>query len=110
MIITTFVETLDGSWIYYYTCYILGRTPRTKNTLPDFCENTDPDKWVTTVWYRVIRDSQEFRGLTVCQRNPRVLGRHIRIIKEDPEPTIFNNLWIQVCRMYYSIIILNVLT
>ena len=44
MVITTFVETLDGSWIYYFTGCILGRAPRTKETLPNFCENIDPDK------------------------------------------------------------------
>ena len=44
MVITTSVEGLDGSWIYYYTGCILGSTPRTKETLPDFCENMDPDK------------------------------------------------------------------
>ena len=26
---------------------------RTKKILPDFCENMDPDKWDTTVWYQV---------------------------------------------------------
>ena len=25
-----------------------------------FCENMDPDKWDTTVWYRVTRNPQEF--------------------------------------------------
>ena len=44
MIITTYVETLDGSWIYCYTGCILGKAPRTKETLPDFCENMDRDK------------------------------------------------------------------
>ena len=38
MVITTSVETLDGSWIYCYTGCISGRAPRTKETLPDFCE------------------------------------------------------------------------
>ena len=66
MVITTSVETLDGSWIYCYTCCILGRAPRTKETLPDFCENMDLDKWDTIVWYWVTRNSQEFRGLTDC--------------------------------------------
>ena len=55
MVITTSVETLDGSWIYFYTC-ILGRAPRTKETLPDFCENMNPDKWDTIVWYWVTRN------------------------------------------------------
>ena len=45
-------------------------------TLPNFCENMDPDKWDTIVWYRVTQDPQEFRKLTGCQRDPRVLGRH----------------------------------
>ena len=68
-------ETLDGSWIYSYTSCLLGRAPQTKETLPDFCENMDPDKWDTTVWYRVTRNPQEFRELTSCQRDLRVLGR-----------------------------------
>ena len=54
MVITTSIETLDESWIYCYTGCILGRAPRTKKTLSDFCENMDPDKWDITVWYRVI--------------------------------------------------------
>ena len=53
MVITTSIETLDGLLIYCYTGCILGRAPQTKETLPDFCENMDPDKWDTTVWYRV---------------------------------------------------------
>ena len=76
MVITTSIETLDGSWIHCYTGCILGRAPRTKETQPDFCENMDPNKWDTTVWYRVIRNPQEFRGLMGCQRDLQVLGRH----------------------------------
>ena len=49
MIITTSVKTLDRSWIYYVIGFILGRAPRTKETLPYFCENVDPDKWDTSV-------------------------------------------------------------
>ena len=56
MVITTSVETLDESRIYCYTCCTLGRAPRTKETLLDFCENMDPDKWDTIVWYRVTRN------------------------------------------------------
>ena len=44
---TTYVETLDG--LYCYTDCMLGRAPRTKETLPNFCENIDPDKWDTTM-------------------------------------------------------------
>ena len=44
MVITTSVETRDGSWIYCYTSYMLGRTSRIKETMPDFYENMDPDK------------------------------------------------------------------
>ena len=41
-------------WIGYdYIGCMLGRAPRTKETLPDFCENMDLDKWDTTVWYWV---------------------------------------------------------
>ena len=28
---------------------------RAKETLPNFCENMDLDKWDTTVWYRATR-------------------------------------------------------
>ena len=52
------------------TCYIqvlyLGRTPHTKETLPDFQEKC-----------RVTRHSRVFRGLTGSQRTPKNLGRHI---------------------------------
>ena len=65
MVITTSVETLDRSWIYYYTSCILGRAPRTKETLFYFCENMDLDKWDTTVWYQVTRNPQVFRKLIV---------------------------------------------
>ena len=44
MVITTSIETLDESWIYCYIGCILGRAPQTKETLPDFCENMDPNK------------------------------------------------------------------
>ena len=54
MVITTFVETLDGLWLYCYTGCMLGRAPRTKKTLPDFFENMDFNTWDTTVWYWVI--------------------------------------------------------
>ena len=37
----------------------LGRAPRTKETLPNFCE-----------WCRVTRYPRVFRGLTGCQRTP----------------------------------------
>ena len=55
-------------WMAYgYTGCMLGRAPRTKETLPDFFfENMDPDNWDTTVWYRVTRNPQELRGLPGC--------------------------------------------
>ena len=43
----------------------LGRTSRTKETLPDFHE-----------WCRVTRHPRIFRRLTGCQRDTPVLGRH----------------------------------
>ena len=76
MVITTSVEALDGSWIYCYTGCTLSRAPRTKETLPNFCENMDLDKWDTIVWYRVTQNPQEFRGLKGYQWDPRVLGHH----------------------------------
>ena len=53
---------------------MLGRAPRTRETLPDFCENMNPNKWDTTVWYRVTQNPQEFYGLTGFQRDPRIWG------------------------------------
>ena len=53
---------------------MLARAPRTKETLPDFCENMDPNKWDTTVWYLVTQNPKEFRGLTGCQRDPQIWG------------------------------------
>ena len=41
----------------------LGRAPRTKETLPDFCEKC-----------RVTRHSRVFRGLTGSQRTPGFWG------------------------------------
>ena len=41
----------------------LGRAPRTKETLPDFCE-----------WCRVTRHPRVFRGLTGSQRTPQFWG------------------------------------
>ena len=81
MVITTSVETLDGSWIYCHTGCILGRAPRTKETLPNFFENMDPDKWDTIMWYRVTRNPQEFHWFTGCQRDPKVLGRYNLVSK-----------------------------
>ena len=39
-----------------------------------FLENMDPDKWDTTVWYRVTQNPQEFHGLTGYQQDPRIWG------------------------------------
>ena len=70
MVITTSVETFDGLWLYYYTCCIMGRAPRTKVTLSYFCENMDSDKWDIIVWYWVTQNPQEFHELTGCQWDP----------------------------------------
>ena len=78
MVITISVKTLDGLWLYCYISCMLGRAPRTKETLPVFCENMDLDKWDTTTWYQVTRNAQEFHGLMDCERDPRVLERHRR--------------------------------
>ena len=43
----------------------LGKAPRTNETLPDFRE-----------WCRITRYPRVFRGLTGCQRDTPVLGRH----------------------------------
>ena len=46
---TTYVETLNGLWLYCYTGCMLSKAPRTKESLPDFCEYMYVDKWETTV-------------------------------------------------------------
>ena len=56
-VITTSVETLDELWLYYYTGCMLGIASRTNETLPNFYENMDPDKWDTKGWYQVTRNS-----------------------------------------------------
>ena len=75
---------------YCYTSCMLGRAFRTNETLLNFfffCGNMDPDKWDTTMWYRVTRNPQEFHRLTGGQRDPRdrgvtpiVLHRHMAAI------------------------------
>ena len=61
----------------FYSSCMLGRASQTNETLPDFCENMNPNKWDTTVWYRVTQNPQEFCRLTGYQRDPWKLGRHI---------------------------------
>ena len=57
--------TLCGRCELFETGCILGRAPRTKETLPNFCE-----------WCRVTRHPRVFRRLTGCQRDPREMGCH----------------------------------
>ena len=54
---------------------MLGRAPRTKETLPDFCEIMDPEKWDTIVWYRIPKSIGILRvdGLST---GPPDLGGH----------------------------------
>ena len=58
-----------GPYMVIVNCWdrfcTLGRAPRIKETLPDFHE-----------WCRVTRHLRVFRGLTGCQRDTLVLGRH----------------------------------
>ena len=51
--------SLDGYVVVYLICCILGRAPRTKETLSDFCSIMGPGKWDTTVWYR-LPDKHKF--------------------------------------------------
>ena len=64
-----FVEFIYGPCVVILNCLgqvlYLGRVPCTKETLADFRE-----------WCRVTRHPRVFRGLTSCQRTPRVLGCH----------------------------------
>ena len=49
--------------------FYLSRAPRTKETLPDFCEKC-----------QVTRHSRVFRGLTSSQRTPGIWGVTERIL------------------------------
>ena len=60
-----------GHVIVYCTGWVLDRAPRTKETMSDFGQIMDPDKWDTMVCYRVTRYSQAFRGLMSDQRTPK---------------------------------------
>ena len=50
-------------WDRFMQVLYLGRAPRTKETLPNFCEKC-----------RVTRHSRVFSGLTGSQRTPRIWG------------------------------------
>ena len=58
--------TRCGRCELFGTGCILGRAPHTKESVPDFYE-----------WCRVTRRPRIFLGLTDCQRDTPVLGRHI---------------------------------
>ena len=60
-----FYSHLDPVWSLLMLGQVctLGRAPRTKETLPDFCERC-----------RVTRHSRVFCGLTGCQRTPQFWG------------------------------------
>ena len=62
-----FYSHLDPVWSLLMLGQVctLGRAPRTKETLPDFCERC-----------RVTRHSQVFRGLTGLSMDTTILGRH----------------------------------
>ena len=66
-ILLIFIRMLTrcGCCKLFVTGCILGRAPRTKETLPDFRE-----------WCQVTRHPRVLRGLTGCQRDTPVLGRH----------------------------------
>ena len=74
-------------WIGYdYTvirvvCWV--ELPKQRRLCLIFCENMDPDKRDTTMWYRDTQNPQEFRGLTDCQRDPRIWG----VTGENPKNT-----------------------
>ena len=60
--------------VIHVICWV--ELPEQRRLCPNFCENMDPYKWDTTVWYRVTRNPHEFCRLTCCKRDPWVLGHH----------------------------------
>ena len=67
----THVMTYDVDWDMLGT---MGRAPRTRETLPDFCESG-----------RVIRYSRVFCGLTGSQRTPGFWGVTSKLRYEMPK-------------------------
>ena len=63
LLIIIVYETLCGLWCCLGQVLYLGRAPRTKETLPDFCERG-----------QVNRHPRVFRGLTDSQRTPQDWG------------------------------------
>ena len=57
----------------------------------------------TIVWYQVTRHPQVFRGLTVGQRTPGFLGRHIKSILANVHGRICltSNIWTVVTTQGY---------
>ena len=74
------VETLDELCytIIQVVCWV--ELPEQMRFCPISCKNMDPDKCDTTVWYRITRNPQEFRGFMGCQRDPRIWGVTILLI------------------------------
>ena len=72
----------------------LGRAPRTKETLPDFCE-----------WCRVTRHSRIFHRLTGCQRDTPVLGRHRIDVKKNDNNTNLDEIHLnfQSSSLFFSL-------
>ena len=77
----------------------MGRAPRTKETLPDFCEKC-----------RVTRHSRVFRGLTGSQRTPGFGASHLhrwkafrrgRDCKEGQHVALINLFFFEVLRTNY---------
>ena len=54
---------------------MLGRAPRTKETLPDFCENMDPDKWGHNSMVSVTPKSTGIPRVDRLSTGPPNLGR-----------------------------------
>ena len=48
--------------------------PEKRRLCSIFVKNMDPDKWDTTVWYRVTQNPLEFHSLSGCQQDPGFWG------------------------------------
>ena len=85
-------------WDRYMQVLILGRAPRTKETLPDFLK-----------WRRVTRPPLVFRGLTGSQRTPGFWG--VTLVVLYSSISIFNLTWhefnIKPCLLYQHILMLS---
>ena len=65
---------INSYGLLLYRLYVGSSSLNKGDSARFFCGNMDPEKWDTTMWYRVTRNPQDFHRLTGCQRDPKIWG------------------------------------